>query len=209
MRPKVTDEELIAASAEGITHAEIAERFGVSRAAVSQRLALIERDGAKSLAPSTSKAIAKSVYDIGTFTENVYQRSLVLLDKAEEGESIPTTQLVLSELRKLIGEARAQVELIREVEYQLDWQNTLLRVLGRVAPEARREFVMEIQGRWGSRAMLPEITDVPTGQATRSPWQQANTDSTGRVVPWRETYDQEERERIEREQEEAEKARQR
>ena len=109
---KINDADMLRLVNKGVPQAEVAKKYGVSRAAVCQRLKEFRGRTTRAIvAKKVETAIDRQLDAVGQLTE-INQKTLDLLNEAEQ-EQDKTMQL------RCIAEARAQLKLCAEIQLSL------------------------------------------------------------------------------------------
>ena len=167
-RPKINPEELQRLLAEGRTQADAARHFGVSEAAISQRL--------KKLTGLTTRVVAlEKAGDVVdqrlTATGRLQHAQRVILDRRPEAhrelqwakqqtEQPGADRTVLVDvLVKLAAEVRAQLRLEHDISRTLidlrvvrEFQQGVIQVISEESPEVGRRIVARLKERRALRA---------------------------------------------------------
>ena len=151
-REKIDDRELARLIDSGLTQAQVARRFGVSRAAVCQRL--------RELRGKTTRAIvSKKVLTVVDKKIDAIAQLLAINEKAnqmlDEAENDPELRL------KIMGEIRGQLRLQLEIYQTMfdlkavqEFMDETMAVIGQVEPEIRREIIRRLNERKSIRSVL-------------------------------------------------------
>ena len=151
-REKIDDRELARLIDSGLTQAQVARRFGVSRAAVCQRL--------RELRGKTTRAIvSKKVLTVVDKKIDAIAQLLAINEKAnqmlDEAENDPELRL------KIMGEIRGQLRLQLEIYQTMfdlkavqEFMDETMAVIGQVEPEIRREIIRRLNERKSIRSAL-------------------------------------------------------
>jgi transcriptional regulator with XRE-family HTH domain len=151
-REKIDDRELARLIDSGLTQAQVARRFGVSRAAVCQRL--------RELRGKTTRAIvSKKVLTVVDKKIDAIAQLLAINEKAnqmlDEAESDPDLRLkVMAEIR---GQLRLQLEIYQtmfDLKAVQEFMDETMAVIGQVEPEIRREIIRRLNERKSIRSAL-------------------------------------------------------
>jgi CRP-like cAMP-binding protein len=136
----------------GLTQSEAARRLGVSRQAVSLRLAELR-------GKTTRAVVAKKVQAVVDKKINAIEQLIAINEKANlmlnEAESNPELRLkVMAEIR---GQLKLQLEIYQalfDLQAVQEFMDETLAVIGHVAPEVRNEIISRLNQRKSIRSTL-------------------------------------------------------
>jgi DNA-binding Lrp family transcriptional regulator len=147
-RTKLTEDLLKQYLGLGMAQKEIARLFGVSEAAVSQRVKRLEKRVAPKCLPVV-QAAESSVWDMKAATEANYRRALALLDElAEPGDKIRC----IGEIRQHLTHAMNVLQAMYSVQEAKEFQEEVLQVLDECEPGLRDKILTRLRERRTIRA---------------------------------------------------------
>ena len=152
--PKFTDQQLRQYMAMDFTPEEIARYFHVTRQAVEQRIAKLEKPAALSQPKVVQEALA-SVFDTRAALEENFKGCYALL-KDPDVDALQVRSLVL----KHIEAGLKVVERLYQVSEQQAFQEEVLRVLDECEPGTRQRILERLSQRRAVRAAFASGPDA-------------------------------------------------
>lgn len=171
-RTKVPDADLRAYLDAGHTQADAARYFGVSEAAIHQRLKRMRRLTSHVVALEKAGAVVDDQLSATARLRRIQQvideeLDWVIGEARKEGAD---RRALVDAVLKLVGEVRQQLSLQHEITRTLidlrvvkEFQETVLEVIGEESPETRRRIIERLKQRRALRATatLPPLHTSP------------------------------------------------
>jgi hypothetical protein len=149
-RPKIiNDADLRALLAEGLSHNAIAQRLGVTRPAISKRVAALDKFALAASNDNAARAVA-SMWDTRSAADENYLRAVELLDN--KAASPAEKRLVVKEIRQHLALGVQVLDTIYNVREVRAFTEEVLSILEKVEPNAREEIIETLRQRRVLRA---------------------------------------------------------
>lgn len=130
---------------EGKTQIEAAKAFGVSRQAVCNRLKKLRGRTTHAVVAGRIDNVINSKIDTFAQLEKINKKANSLLDGAED--DIQASALMMKEIREQL---KLQMELFKtmwDVKAAMEFQDTVMTVIGKIAPEVRKQILQELNSK--------------------------------------------------------------
>ena len=166
----IDDEDLDKMLRRGKTQADIARHFGVSRAAVSQRVSDLKHRLVKEAAGVAPQIIAREIRTADQLckinqTANALLDSLYTMEeavdpisgKSEQRMALKDPNLALRTMGEIRAQLKFQLEIFQaltDVKAVKEFQDTVLETINSVAPEVRDAVVKALQRKNALRSAL-------------------------------------------------------
>lgn len=141
----INDTKLLRMVKEGKSQADIAREFGVSSPAVSKRLRQLRGRTTHAIVADRIDSIIEQKIDTWQQLEKINKRANDLLDKAVD--NVQDSALLMREVREQL---KLQMELFKtlwDVKAAMEFQDTVLTVIGNIAPEVRKQILQELNSK--------------------------------------------------------------
>ena len=175
---KIDDEKLRQYIRQGLSQAEIAKRFGVSRAAVSRRMSKEYDIASKRLiySPASQEILSQKISLAKELCAVIDRNKKLLaqiddvldgkedissLDKLLSGKTSPVEALVKlqGELRKVLGLAYGIMRDLNSIKQHKEFQDTLIQILKEADPSVSKKFMDLLKARSNMGNALAAIDD--------------------------------------------------
>ena len=143
-RRKPTDKRLLDLVDEGLTYAEIGDRYGISKQAVFKRARKLKGVMTAATCTEGARQLVEHRLDVMGQLKDINVRSLVLLETAESEQDREGALKAIGEIRqqlKLAGDLMAMVADLRAVE---EFQKTVLTCIAEEAPNVQEKIVARL-----------------------------------------------------------------
>jgi predicted transcriptional regulator len=141
----INDTKLLRMVNEGKTQADIAREFGVSSPAVNKRLRQLRGQTTHAVIADRIDNVISQKIDTWKQLEKINKRANKLLDKAVG--NVQDSALLMREIREQL---KLQMELFKtlwDVKAAMEFQDTVLTVIGKIAPEVRKQILQELNAK--------------------------------------------------------------
>ena len=127
------------------TQTQAAKELGVSRQAVSNRLQQLRGKSTHAMVADRIDSVIGSKIDTFKQLEKINQRANDLLDQTEG--DVQESALIMKEIREQL---KLQMELFKtlwDVRAAAEFQDTVMTVIGKIAPEVRKQILRELNAK--------------------------------------------------------------